>query len=158
MTATASEIERRDVGNAFLDALGTRDFERLEKVLGPTMRMRALMASGHHDYHGSKEVVEYFAESFGPGTNFQVDWSELGFMADRLYLRYRFSTGWPDDPNAYLVEQSAFAKVEDGRIVSMDLLCSGFRVVGSDGAGVAEQAVDLTGITRAAAPAAVSAT
>ena len=53
--------------------------------------------------------------------------SEVEAVADRVRILYRIHEHEPD--GWYLVEQVAYATVQDGRFADMNLACSGFRSV-----------------------------
>ena len=48
----------RALGHAFLDAFRARDFDRFDDLLAPTMRFRALIASGHRDFQSVLERAQ----------------------------------------------------------------------------------------------------
>ena len=123
---SADTDTRLQVGNAFLAALRERSFDRLGEILGPTMRMRALLPTGHYDFAGSAEATAAFAEWFGTASELEVQESRAEEVADRLRLSYRFRVRRPQE-DFTIIEQQAYCKVVDGRIVTLDLLCSGFR-------------------------------
>ena len=125
--AAADAPEREVVGWRFLEALAAHDFEGVAALLGPTMRMRALEASGYKEYHGAEQVLEAFYGWFGTPDWVCVEELEAQTMGDRLQLRYRFVLDRADVGGLRIVEQHAYCKVQDGRIVTIDLVCSGFR-------------------------------
>lgn len=127
MTANTNAVERRTVGEAFLEALRVRDFRRLQDVLGPKMRMRALLPTGHYDFPGAHEAANAFAGWFGPLEEFEVLQSTADEVGDRLRLSYRFRVRHPDAAHPTVIEQLAYCKVVDGQIVTLDLVCTGFR-------------------------------
>lgn len=127
--ALAFDDERVRVGRRFLAALTRQEFRELLEVLGPTMRMRALLPGGPREWHGSAEVAGQFAGWFGEVEDFEVLAADLDTTADRLTLRWRFGLRWPGEAFRRVIEQQGYAKVEDGRVVVLDTVCSGFRPV-----------------------------
>ena len=139
--AAASEVERRAIGEAFVNALVERDFERLGSLLAPTMRMRSLLAHGHEDFHGSHEVMPEFFGWFAGDHESEVLRTHVGVVGDRLLVSYHFRLNWPEPHGPVEIEQTGYMKVQDGKIVTIDLLCSGFRPAAPAAAVEAEVAV-----------------
>ena len=114
----------RSLGGEFVAALADRDAQRLESCLGPEVRLRALVPSGLQEERGPAAVARRFMGWFEDAETVQVlDKSEHS-VVDRLHLRYRFRELYSDGASD-LIEQEAFCDLEEGRIVSIDLLCSG---------------------------------
>ena len=128
MATQTNEVNALTIGEAFLDALGARAFDRIENTLAPDMRMRTLLPSGHHDFAGASEAAAAFADWFGDAQEFEVVQAGADEVAEaRLHLAYRFRVRRPEAETTEVIEQHAFCKVLDGRIVTIDLVCSGFR-------------------------------
>lgn len=113
------------VAQVFLDALGVRDFPRLETCFHPASHLRALVPPGLRVGTGPEETVGWFKKWFSGSDHFEVIFSEVDQVSDRLHIAYRIrlhqSVRW------YLVEQHVYCTVKQERIEAMDLLCSGFR-------------------------------
>ena len=138
MTTVRDTSGVRAVGEAFLAALSTQDFDALAGYLGPTMRMRTLLPTGHYEHHGSKEVKSMFVEWFATARDVEVLETRLDTVADRLTMAYRFRLRRMMEGPLKEIEQQAYCKVVDGKVVTIDLVCTGFRpaeadVVSSDG-------------------------
>lgn len=110
----------------FVDALAARDPSRLDRLLDPDARLRALVPSGLKTETGARAVMAIFLRWFGGADRLEVAERTVYPVGDRFHLRYRFRELY-DDGRADLIEQDIYAQVTDGRIVSMDLLCSGHR-------------------------------
>jgi TusA-related sulfurtransferase len=152
-TAERATTARRAAGEAFLTAVATRDFGRLEACFHPEVRFRALAPSRLYEAAGAAAATGYLRRWFGDADAFEVQKAEVDELADRLRLGYRLrlhdKDGWQ------VIEQHAFCDVRAGRIAALDLLCSGFRPEAagpgtSDGAtGALEGAASTTAVPTA---------
>jgi limonene-1,2-epoxide hydrolase len=138
MTSVRDTSEVRAVGEAFLTALSAHDFDALEEYLGPTMRMRTLLPTGQYEHHGSDEVKAMFVEWFATTRDVEVLETRLDTVGDRLTMAYRFRLRRMVQGPLKEIEQQAYCKVVDGKVVTIDMVCTGFRpadadVVSSDG-------------------------
>ncbi len=140
-TAVASEAERRTIGSEFVNALIERDFARFESLLAPTMRMRSLLAHGHEDFHGTAEVVPAFVGWFDGYARAEVIGTNVDVVGDRLAVSYHFHVWWSSSEPPVAIEQTAYMKVQGGKIVTIDLLCSGWRPAAVPDATPAVEAV-----------------
>ena len=117
--------ELRDVGEAFLQALANRDFEALQACLQQDVSFRALVPHGVRQAMDASCTVNRLRPWFGEADSFEMLRTEIGQVADRLSITYRIrlhdSDGWQ------VIEQRLYCDVgDDGRISTIDLLCSGF--------------------------------
>src|ERR1700730_18086255 len=113
---------------AFVEALARRDFDAVEATLSPAVRFRGLLPSGAIECQGSGAVVERLTAWFGAAEQFEVQEASAQPVADRMKGQYRFrlrphpfvpESGWQ------VIEQQAFCEIANGKIVALDLLCSG---------------------------------
>lgn len=115
------------VAGGFLDALTRREFDQLADYLDGEVRFRALTPPAQLELNGPEAVIAKFRQWFGSWSEFAVLDAEIGQLGSRLSMRWRF---WVrDDGIARVVEQHVFVTVAD-RIVTFDLLCSGFQAEG----------------------------
>jgi hypothetical protein len=130
MTATATPTAAPDVAIAFLDAVATRDLDRLESLLHPDVWFRILLPRGAVDLHDVRAVVERFHEWYLTPSVVRLLDAEHHTMAGREHLRYRFALRptWAPD-TWHLIEQTGYARVAEGRIRRLDLVCTGFHPV-----------------------------
>jgi hypothetical protein len=117
--------ELRDVGEAFLQALANRDFEALRACLQQEVSFRALVPPGVRQATDASGTVNRLLLWFGEADSFEMLRAEIGQVAHRLSITYRIrlhdSDGWQ------VIEQRLYCDVgDDGRISTLDLLCSGF--------------------------------
>ena len=118
-----------DRAGAFLNSLAAQDFGQLGGALATEARLRALLPSGPREWTGAGVIADRFARWFGETQGFQVVSAAVGEVGGRLHLHWRLrlraerlGPGW------FTVEQQSYADTgEDGRIVQLDLLCTGYR-------------------------------
>lgn len=117
-----------ECGRAFVDALAAQDFGRLRDCLAPDLDFHAVVPSKDpfRERATGRETAELIGRWFGDADPLELLDSSVEELADCVRLAYRFAAfeeGW------HLVEQQGFARVADGRMVKLDLVCSGFRPV-----------------------------
>lgn len=128
-TAQASTSAQWATGGLFLEALASRDYDRMLTTLGPTIRFRALLPPGPMEWAGPESVASAFRSWFGGADEFELVDATVGEVGGRLHLSWRirvrpapFGIG----PGWHVIEQQGYADATT-RIESLDLLCSGFR-------------------------------
>ena len=119
------------LGQAYITALTTQKLESLKTIFGQQLRFRALVPRRLCEGQSTDEAIEWLRRWFGEADEIQVLQSSAAQVFDRLYLNYRLRVhdvinGWR------VIEQHAYLIVQDGQIVDMWLLCSGFRPEGSN--------------------------
>jgi SnoaL-like domain len=120
-------VPEQAVGERLVQALAARDFEALRGCLAPTIRVRALTPRRMLELYGVDEALFYFRRWFGASEDVDVQACELGAVAGRLAIAYRFELS--EEGGRWVVEQHGFADVADGAIAALDFVCSGFRGV-----------------------------
>jgi hypothetical protein len=128
MAPTADDGVR--LGEAFVEALGRRDFLRLEALLDPHVRFRALVPPGLRTADDAAAAAAHPRGWFGDADRFDLVASTVGRIGPRLRLSYRIRLH--EEGVWYAVEQQAYLDVGGDLIRSVDILCSGF-VRESDG-------------------------
>lgn len=127
-TDEAATMARWSVGGVFLEALASRDYERMATTLGANIRFRALLPPGPMQCEGSPQVTEAFRAWFGGADDFALIDATVGEIGGRLHLSWRIrmrpapfgiGDGW------HVIEQQGYADAVDV-IETLDLLCSGF--------------------------------
>ncbi len=121
-----TELERAEkaAGEAFVDALAARDSKRLRAALHPEAHLRALVPSGFKESIGSDAVAARMESWFAEAENLGVASRSVSYVSDRLRIHYRFDEHYQDGVTE-VIEQDAYCEVREGRIHSIDLLCSG---------------------------------
>jgi len=124
MATTSSTVE---VTRRFLDAVAERDYTGMRACLANDARLRALVPTRLREDEGADAVVARFRFWWDDIEDFQLIEASADDVADRTHLRYRI--GGRDEGVESVMEQHAYAKVEEGRITALDLVCSGWRPV-----------------------------
>lgn len=115
-----------DAASVLVGALARGDFWRLVGTLAPDVRMRALLPSGPVELSGAEAAAARFAAWFGGADDLELVNAGSDEVGDRLHVFYRLRLDRGGDPRR-VVEQHLFCALDDGRIVALDLVCSGFR-------------------------------
>ena len=125
-THEETELERTEkaAGEAFVEALAARDPNRLRAVLHPNAHLRALVPSGFKESIGSDAVAARVESWFAEAESLTVVSRKVSYVSDRLRIQYRFDEHYADGASE-TIEQDAYCGVSEGRIDSIDLLCSG---------------------------------
>ena len=121
-----TELEQAEnaAGEALVEALAARDPKRLRAALHHDAHLRALVPSGFKESIGSDAVAARMESWFAEAESLTVVSRKVYHVSDRLRLQYRFDERYPDG-DSETIEQDAFCGVREGRIDSIDLLCSG---------------------------------
>lgn len=114
------------VAEEFIGALTQRDLERLEACFQPEARLRALIPSGPEERLGSATIAAQFIDWFRQASDLQIIEQMTDTISDRLHIRYRFRETYSDG-DTDVIQQDAFCDIKGGRILGMDLVCSGHR-------------------------------
>ena len=114
------------VAAALIDAIAAQDFEAAEACFTPDARMRALVPSTLREVDGPAAIAARMRVWWGETEHFELLESAIDEVGDRVSIRYRL---YGKEPRAgwCVVEQSAYLEVEDGRISTLNLVCSGER-------------------------------
>ncbi len=112
------------LGDEFVAALAARDSKRLRACFQPQVKLRALVPSGPQTHTGADGVTGTFSGWFGGAESLRLLEGSARPLGGRLHISYRFQEGYSDG-DSEVIEQHAFCDLVDGRIVAMDLVCSG---------------------------------
>lgn len=123
--------EMRATANRLVGAIAARDHGGIVAALAPEALLRYLIPGGPGQVVGVDGVAATFLRWFGDAEAVRVQHVGVEPVGDRTSVRYRFhlreSQGWE------VVEQQLYLDGADGRIARIDLLCSGFRPMASEG-------------------------
>ena len=127
--SAATAVPQFALAGAFLEGLIAQDFGLLSGALAADARLRALVPSGLREWAGAEAITDRFAGWFGDTEDFELIEATVGEVGGRLHLQWRLrlraerlGSGW------FTVEQQVYADTADGgRIVRLDLLCTGYR-------------------------------
>lgn len=115
------------LGSRFATAIAERDRAGLRQVLGEDLDFKALTPGRFWEADSCDDVDgivfgHWFDETDRVAEVTHVDEGQVG---DTHRVGYRFDLQCPDGP--YVVEQQAYYRALDDRIVHLRIVCSGFR-------------------------------
>jgi TusA-related sulfurtransferase len=115
-----------EAGERLVAAVAGGNYGRIFDVLTRDVRFRYLIPPGPGQVAGAADVAAKYFEWFGDVDGLEVQETLAERVSDRVSVRYRFLFRTGADWK--LAEQQAYLAVDsDGRIVAIDLVCSGFR-------------------------------
>ena len=127
-------MEAQEVGTAFLEALTKREFAAARALLAPDVRFRMLVPSELMTEADAEGTIGRFIDWFGGADAFEVEAGGSEEVEGRAAIMYRFRLHDPD--GWQVIQQHIMLDVgDDGRIMAIDLLCSGFRSISVDEQG-----------------------
>jgi hypothetical protein len=123
----AATTVRQDVGRAFAEALGRKDFSAVKELLDGQIDFRGLTPRRVWEASDPDRVVEDILKHWFEDSDDleEIVAIETDAFANSRRVSYRFRGHNPDGP--FVVEQQAYYAETDGRISWMRVLCSGFR-------------------------------
>jgi SnoaL-like domain len=118
-------------GRACADALGTKDWAAISRVLADDVDFRALTPNQFWEATGPQAVVDEVLRDWLDDERVTgVSAVEDGEVGDRHRVAYRIGIDGPDGPE--IVEQQAYYEVADGRISWIRILCAGILPIAAD--------------------------
>ncbi len=112
---------------AIAAAVAGRDSVHLAAAVTDTVRLRALLPGGPIEEHGRDAVVARFGGWFAAMDTVDLVESAGEAVADRLLIHYRLDLA--QRGTRWACTQTSICKIDDGRLATIDLLCSGFREI-----------------------------
>jgi len=113
------------LGKQFVADLAARDFGLLRAVLRDDVRFRLLTPRGPQAQDGADETLARFVGWLGDARELRLESSSVDTLGDRLVIVYRLWLRFPD--GCRRLEQHLVCGVDDdGRLATIDLLCTGF--------------------------------
>jgi TusA-related sulfurtransferase len=116
------------LAETWISSLVHGDFGALHAALHPAVAFRALVPGEGLTSGGAAEVVGCFRRWFGDKTGIEVLDQHAVMLVDRLRITLRARVRKGGQP--YLIEQTLWGDLEEGKLATVDLLCSGFRPEG----------------------------
>ena len=120
-------MSEHPLATAIAAAVAGRDSAGLAAAVTGTVRLRALLPGGPIEEHGRDAVVARFAGWFAGLDTVEVVESAGQAVADRLLIHYRLDLA--QRGTRWACTQTSICKIDDGRLATIDLLCSGFRKI-----------------------------
>lgn len=119
--------EAGPTGVEFARALAAKDDGRILELIHPEIDFRGMTPNRSWEASDADAVISIvLSRWFEESDEIEVlEWLESDAFADRERVGYRFRVRNPE--GRFLVEQQAYLSADDGRIVWMRVLCSGFR-------------------------------
>ena len=115
------------LATAIATAVAERDRVRLAAAVTDTVRLRALLPGGPIEEHGRDAVVARFDRWFADMDTVGLVESAGQALPGRLLIHYRLDLARRG--TRWACTQTLVCKVDDGRLATIDLLCSGFREI-----------------------------
>ena len=115
------------LATAIAAAVAGRDSTQLAAAVTGTVRLRALLPGGPIEEHGRDAVVARFGGWFADMDAVGLVESAGEAVADRLLIHYRLDLA--QRGTRWACTQTSICKIDDGRLATIDLLCSGFREI-----------------------------
>ena len=115
------------LATAMAAAVVGRDSGQLAAAVTDTVRLRALLPGGPIEEHGRDAVVARFGRWFADMDTVDLVESAGQAIADRLLIHYRLDLA--KRGTRWACTQTSICKVIDGRLATIDMLCSGVREI-----------------------------
>jgi hypothetical protein len=112
---------------AIAAAVAGRDSAALAAAVTGTVRLRALLPGGPIQALGRDPVVACFGGWFDDMDTVELVDSAGEVVADRLLIHYRLNLALDD--RRWTLTQTSVCNIDDGRLATIDLLCSGYRQI-----------------------------
>ena len=120
-------MNNHPLATAIAEAVADRDSVQLAAAVTDTVRLRALLPGGPIEEHGRDAVVARFGRWFADMDTVDLVESAGAAMADRLLIHFRLDLAQRN--TRWACTQTSICKIIDGRLATIDLMCSGFREI-----------------------------
>jgi TusA-related sulfurtransferase len=120
------------LGRVFVDAIVGGDFDRLETLLAPDVRFRAIIPDEYQEASTATGARAFVEDWFSGTDSRELLGSTVDLVGDRLALGYRLEL--TDAGERRIVEQHVAAAVDGALFCDLALVCSGFRPPAEDSA------------------------
>lgn len=118
---------------ALLEGIAARDGDAIAACFAEGATLRALTPHQLRELTGPAAITERYLAWLGSLEPYELLSADSEVVADRVRIRYRFR-GVDPVKGPQENEHTAYAAVEDGRIVALNLCCAGFRPAGASSA------------------------
>jgi hypothetical protein len=128
-TLDAGRAVALDPARELVTAIAAQDWQRLRESLADDVDFHAVVpgTGSFREQHGADATVTQIRAWFGDSEPLELLLSEIEPIVDRVHIMYRLAAF--EEGSWHLVQQHAYARIEEGRIAKLDLVCSGFRPV-----------------------------
>ena len=112
---------------ALLTAIVQCDAAALRRLLSPDVWFRAMILHDVLERHDAEATIEVFQGWFDHPLELEVLALDTSSVTTRDRVRYlvRLRPTWAPDV-WHVIEQSGYARIADGRVRRLDLVCTGF--------------------------------
>jgi hypothetical protein len=124
-SAPAGEGAARSLGERYIDAIVDGDYDRLEELMAPAVRFRALIPRRTRKASSAADARHIVEGWFGESEDRVLQQASVDLVSDRLVFSFRMTLTEEGERN--VVEQHVAAIVRDGRLDDIALVCSGSR-------------------------------
>ena len=115
------------VGEAYIGALLTHDFDAIEALFTADVRFRALTPGAVRLAETASGARGWIERWFGETDRNELLGTRIEMVSDRLHLAYRVRL--VEDGTWHIVEQQLFCSLGDAHLTDISLVCSGFRPI-----------------------------
>lgn len=119
-----------DACRALLEGIAARDGDAIAACFAPAAQLRALTPHLLREESGPEAIAARYLAWLRSLEPFELLATDTERVADRIRIRYRFR-GVDAAKGPQENEHTAYAAVEEGRIVALNLTCAGFRPAGA---------------------------
>ena len=115
------------VAHRLLDAIVSRDATELYELFSADIWLRAMLVRETVEVHEAEAAAVLFDGWFGGAVELQVLHASTHSVGGREHLTYRLRLrpDWAPD-TWHVIEQTGYARISDGRVRRLDLVCTGF--------------------------------
>jgi hypothetical protein len=124
---TTTTLSTPTVAGQLLDAIVTRDEDQLRRLFSPDVWFRVLIVRRTVETHDAETAIATFRSWFGGAVQLQVLHTATYPIGGREHLSYRLRLRPDWAPEVWhVIEQSGYARIHEGRVRRLDLVCTGF--------------------------------
>lgn len=113
------------LGEAWIELILERDFQRLEEICQPEVVTRLMTPGRVATLDNASMLIQHMQQWFGEIEDIRKEQARVALLGEKLSVAFRLSG--IENGEGFLVEQQLFCALRDGRINQVSLLCSGFQ-------------------------------
>ena len=122
--STHTTVNLLEAGRAYSEAYAAPDYQRLEALLHPDARLRALVRGELLEFEGPRGIIDDdLKDFFARYDRHEVLEHAVASSGDHVQIhnRWRLHKG----PDTWLLDFRELCYIEDGRVKTIDAICSG---------------------------------